>query len=272
MRGCFFIGVTFALALLFSSPVSAELIVNGDLETVTAGTPYDTFDGWTYGWNDKTDGSVMPSTDSVISGNRSVKLGFNAANYHGQINQGVVTGPAWHAELDFAILTDTTRALGVSVFIDAPGSTDGKERIVLKTDAGKLFVAGGPEAVGGWTDLDLSNAFVTSGSVWNGQTPVTNHLTIDGFFDAATPYYTVTLNGETSDPIAYWLNGTGTVVAGSTAKGLELSGAYAGSGGGGDVNNWLADNVSVVEVPEPTSIMLLISSVVLLCLGMHRRR
>ena len=248
MRCCFLIAVAFAMALLIYSPISAEeVVINGDFETVTAGTPYDTFDGWIYGWQDTTDGSIMPSTDSVISGERSVKIGFTDTNWHGQISQDVETGTNWEAELDFAILTETTRALGVNICIEAEGSTDDKERITIKTDGGNLYVAGGPDAVGGWSDLGLTNALETAGSVWNGQTPVVNHLVINGYLGEETPYYTVSLNGETSDPITYWSYGTGTVVRG-TVMNMSLTGAYGGSGGGGDLNTWLADNVSLENI------------------------
>ena len=254
MRGCFFIAAAFVLSLCVGFPVLAdeEAITNGDFETVTTGDPYDIFDGWTYGWQDTTDGSIMPSTDSVISGDKSVKVGFSVAEnsptgyWHGQIWQDIETGPNWQAEVDFAILTGTARAVGVNVCIDAEGSTDDKERITLKTDAGgNLYVAGGPSAVGGWTDLGLTNALETAGSAWAGQTPVVNHLIINGYLGGTTPYYTITLNGETTAPITFWSYGTGTVVNGSVMN-ISVMSAYGGTGGG-DLNTWLADNVSVTS-------------------------
>ena len=271
MKFCFFVPIAFAMALIISSPVSAELIVNGDFETVTAGTPYDTFDGWTYGWQDKTDGSVTPSTDSVISGNKSVKLGFtfpDRPNWHGALTQNVETGPTWHAELDFAILTGTGRALGVNILCAAPSTTDNKERITLKSDGAKLYYTAGTS----WVDAGLSaNAFETAGSTWTGQTPTVNHLEIDGYFNAPTPYYTLTLNGETSANITGWQFGSGVVESGSTVFNFGVSAAYGGSDDG-DLNTWLADNISMVSVPEPASIVLLISSVLLLGIGGWRRR
>ena len=218
----------------------APPLCNGDFENSMNGI----FDLWDYG-DDGTyisNGSIVRSTDSVISGNASAKIGY----VYGQIKQVVTTDPTWQFDIDFAILEGSTRALGVNLYVDVEGSEVGTERIVLKSQEGHLYLAGGPDVVGGWSDLGLADALETSGSAWTGQDPMVNHLRINGYFDAETPYYTVTLNGETSDPITYWLHGSGTVIAGSTIDTVCLAGAW--SGGSGDVNCWLADNVNLESI------------------------
>ena len=238
-HGCVFEASNEAFFKLLALPGSPPL-TNCGFESSMNGI----FDIWDYGENSTyiSNGSIVRSTDSVISGNASAKIGYE----YGQIKQVVTTDPTWQFDMDFSLLEGSTRALGVNLYVDVEGSEVGTERIVMKSQEGHIYLAGGPDAVSGWSDLGLANALETSGSAWNGQDPIVNHLIVNGYFDAETPYYTVTLNGETSDPITYWLYGVGTVISGSTINVVCLAGAW--SGGSGDVNCWLADDVSLENI------------------------
>lgn len=246
-----------AVALFAVAPAQADLftnlIVNGDFEQV--GTNND-FPDWTYSGSS----TIVPSTDSVISGTRSAKIGWGSGAYP-EIRQDFSdpSAPRWQFDMDFAMLEGSDRSVSVLI----RHSLTPTEMINLKVDAGEVFVVDG----GSWFDTGITlpvGAF-TSGTSWSGQDPVSNHLTIEGFYDDPAPYYTISVNGSTPLPLTKYQFGVASQGDGIMAVSLR-------GGDTGDLNYYLADNVSLMSIPEPTSLVLLLCAAWAMVPFARRRR
>ncbi len=226
--------VIFCFVAATGSQVMAELIVNGDFESVTEGT----FDSWSY--SSAAAGSIAAVP---IDGAYSANIVAGSGQLWQQVSE---TGlEDFSFELDFAVLpfSSGSRSLHVATYASDPGNPhSGNIDSVRVTPTNELQVY-----AGGWANTGMfANTTPDTGTplVFDGETPVVNHLECIGTgYGTAEQSIIVTLNGET-----YSSSGSGVIEA--EVKYFALLGFTCGA-------DYLVDNVSFV-VPEPSVFMMLV--------------
>lgn len=236
--------ITVSLVAAAGSPVRAELIANGDFETVTAGT----FDSW-----NSTPSSEVASAStapSVIGGTRSARL----LAHGGILLQAVSTDGIrnFAVEIDFAVLDTASidvRSFGVVTYSTADVEHSGSDNIdsirVYTTGANRheiqIYDKGGFRNTG----LFVKATADIGGDLRfdDGETPVVNHLKIVGTgYGSAIQAVTITLaGGEVSGSHTRRLCFVGTNAA------VKEIGLYSA----GSAADYLVDNLSLQPQPAP---------------------
>ncbi len=239
----------------------ASLISNGDFETVTSTGSPASFAGWN-GVGQKADASTFPS---VISGTYSAELRKSSTtSYLQQTFSGARSDFAF--DMDFAVFpaadSNPNRTMNVLLYYrESPSSNMVNMRIGADN---QLSVVGNNswQNIGSLTAIPTIDTGISG--VWDGETPTINHLTILGHFNGSSPYYDVTLNGQTVTDLEFF---QGPVPSGTDnfVRTVRLQSGYSDS-------NWLADNVTIAAVPEPTLLVSWLGLVGVGLLGWMRRR
>ena len=268
---CACLGV-FCLVATTGAPVMANLITNGGFEDVTSGR----FDGWTYtnlAGNPTSDPVAAVSTfPEVIDGTNSARLLYSGAGNLGQTVSATELSD-FAIDFDFAVLSS------VSTSWDTLGAGG-----IDSVGTGVCNVSVGYDASGnaslryhtasGWVDtgLDVSPTTDILGdrAFDDGETPVINHLRLVGRnFGTDDAELTIFLTGGAIDG-SFTADGS----AGHSLPTNSASAALAGFKFYGIYREleFLADNVSVSQVPEPSSLALLAVGLFGLAVGTRRKR
>jgi len=244
-------------AVLLAGPAQASLITNGNFESVTGGK----FDGWTYS---PTFGALVES-QSVISGAYSAEIitgGGPISSYVQQTPSELISGFVF--ECDFAVFpvpTDGNRSANILLFYHP---TD-LRLINLRVGPGNRLQAYDGSA---WQNLGSLTALTTQDAntlnVWDGETPVVNHLMVIGRLAPTGSTYDVILNGISVSGLTYF-QGTPPDSSFHTIQWVRLQGSSSDK-------NWLADNVVFMRIPEPSTGVLLGVGGLLGLVGMFWRR
>ena len=231
------------LVLLTVSPVSAGLLVNGDFESVSEGN----FTGWTL-MPSTTSSAPLVESSSVISG-----------SYSGEVEPGKI---AWQSGLDYA--TECTYSMDFAYFIPATwmevygylafynstvnsGSSVCEAGVTWRVNSDNcLYLLDGNDQIK-ISEVTV-NPTTDSGDdgLWDGETPVVNHLELTTHFSEATPYYDLTVNGVTVTGLNYANQNAGlsSSLADVDAVAFRLQGSSV------QPSNWLVDNVTMTPVSE----------------------
>ena len=253
----FFVAILVALAL--TNTATANLIANGDFETLGAGGA-DVFANWTEYSNGALAESVV-----VIGGDYSAELVRGSGSYLQQAPT-VSLADFWF-EMDFAVFPRTSnRTLNVLLYYGPGQSTQMINLRVGDNNQLQAYNGSSFQPIGTLT----AETTVDSGGdgLWTDETPTTNHLKIVGHFSDSTPSYDITLdNGVTTDTVTGITFFQGTIPGGSTTA-VNLIRLQSSSSD----SNWLADNVAFI-VPEPGMLAMLGTVLLgLLLAGRCRRR
>lgn len=234
----------------------AELITNGDFESIDAGK----FTGWTYSNSSGT--AAVSTAPTVIEGTSSARVLYGATN-GGFLDQTVSAAGLsdFQIELDFAVLNVTTsglRTLGmrsnddvanVCVYYTASGAQ-------LYFYTGSSFVPT-PLFVSATADLGTARSFA------NNESPVTNHLKLVGRdYGTSSATLTVTLAGGAVN---------GTYTATSTPSKTKTLSTFGFFGVYRDAE-FLVDNVSVKAIPEPSALAMIAGGLCMLLACARRRK
>lgn len=264
MRCSLGIATAVALVLLTVSPVRANLITNGDFETVGGDN---TFTGWS-DWPVTTNlcpfgvqtaslftGGQAHSAEVVKGTNSADKTKDGAQNYTTDVSDVVFS-------LDFAVLTTSGKTARLSL---AFANQSGYSAIDMDTSNTAFRVLNGNTwgAVSGLAIVGTSD--VSTYGIWNGEAPTKNHLVVTTHFDQAVPSYDIELNGVTVEGLTAF----GGVAPTNVADGLS---GYVMLSGAGVARNWLVDNVSVTPIPEPSVLSLLTTGLIGLLAYAWRKR
>ena len=241
------VAIFVALALLAASTATADYITNGDFESVTAGK----CDGWV-----EIAGlpGIVPVTQSVISGTTSAQS--SGGDWSTRSDQFITTTASdFIFSMDWAQFESTAADGYAGLNVQLHASSGGF--IYLRQDqtgAIQAFNLLASEGSIGWQTLGSLTGATTvdtgAANVWDGETPVVNHIQVDGHYSAAKPTYDVTVNGVTASGLSYFHVAAPT--SGATLSQIALASSYNPGTGW----NWLADNISAT-VPEPSTLALL---------------
>ena len=236
-------------SLLFAaSSVSAELVSNGDFENVSGGAFADWYS------------SPSVQSTSVISGTYSAELQGKNISTGIDGMQDVGYASDYTFSVDFACFptsSDTARSFNLALVAREQGSyTEGWTAINFRVvESGIFQVYNGStayETVEGLMAVTTTDA--GGDGVWNGEVPEVNHLEITTHYSDASPSYDVTLNGVTVTGFAGFQY--------NNPAGMSFDYTTVDFMRGGSVSNYLIDNVSMIPVPEPSTLALLIMGVV----------
>ena len=214
---------------LITSPSTTEYSypLNGDFEAYADGTH---FDAWSITQN------LAVQTQSVISGTASAEiLNQGATEVPHQMIQNV--GSEWTFEMDFGAFDVISGGMGMNFAVMY--SSTGQINIRM-TEGGQLQAYSQGE---GWQDLNLfANTTVDSGTYldWDGETPVVNHIEVNGHYEAESPYYDLTLNGITIEGLQLFQHWAGEApVTGDVPTRISIDSNVLGN------PSWLADNIEI---------------------------
>ena len=255
---------TAAIAVLLAvSPVSAGTLVNGDFESLSGGN----FTGWT-AMPGGAPGLALVESSSVFSGNYSGEVQTNAITWQ----NGLDYYPECTYSMDFAYFEPAYLNVYTYLAFYDSSSQDG-------SSVCKAGVAWRVDNNGAFYLYDASTIKISQFTVvptvddggdglWNGETPVMNHLELTTHFGGATPYYDMTVNGVTLTGLNYANQnpGLGSSLADVDAMAFRLQGHPAQAG------NWLVDNIIMAPVPEPSVIIMVIGGLVGLLAYAWRKR
>lgn len=230
-------------ACVLAGPAQASLIQNGNFESVTN----DKFDFWTYVGS----GAYVESSE-VISGSHSAGiLKGGGASYIYQSPSEAIS--AFVFECDFAVFPvpeNGNRSLNVLLFYHPTENRMINLRVgpnnILQAYDGSgwqpLISVVGPLTARTTTDIG-------NDGIWNGETPVVNHLMVLGWLGSSTPTYDVILNGISVSGISYFQGGTPSSPY-NTIYQVRFQGSSSDK-------NWLVDNAVFMRIPEPSTGVLL---------------
>ncbi len=230
--------VLVATILIGTLPAQAELLTNGNFESVTA----DQFDGWTY----NNAGSAVVETGSVISGTNSAEIVASIGSIEQAPSDANLT--QFTLDFDFAVFPNAGRTLNLLLYYSLDR---GVRMINLRVNGSSAEV----QVVNGSSFQSIGSLVAkTTGDdnndkLWSTETPVNNHMTITADFTPGSASYDVTLNGNTVSGISYFQ-----VAAPSEDFHTLSSVRFQGSS---SAANYLVDNVTLAAVPEPSSLALL---------------
>ncbi len=243
---------------VFVVPAQASLIANGDFESVTAGK----FDSWTY----SASGAAAVESQSVISGKYSAEIArSDTLSYLQQYPSASISDFVF--ECDFAVFPITVptkdRSMNIQFFY-------GNGFINLRVGPNNYLQAYDGST---WRTLNSVLGPLTAQTttdtgtllVWDGETPVKNHLMVLGHLASTGSTYDVILNGVPSMGISYFQNGS------PNAQYHTLSHIWLVGQPPTDAN-WLVDNVALMRIPEPSTALLLATGGVLGMMGLVARR
>ena len=247
----------------------ASLIANGDFEdewTQNPDTSWPVPPNWTLA---SSSNPASPLTGgNQIAGERSALLSGSTGRLDNVFTNA--TGTRWQFDMDFAVEdAGSDRTLDLSLLF-ASGVAVHLRVVNDPSDGGSTL--GDLQAYhGSWTSLSgLANSVSldTDDDVSSGVLAV-NHLTVTGTFDAASPYYSVTLTNANNDSITavmvQWFENSQVTGKGISAVRLRTDMSRA---------DYVVDNFSVTNVPEPgTSGLLGVGLMVgLAATGGYRRK
>jgi len=256
-------------------PVGANYIENGDFEDTTGWVPPGTDvlppAGWaSYSW--KTNPAAQATVAAAVGGTGTSAL-MEEARLSGINRRGMAqsfvhaTDPKWQFDMDFATeapSTNTQRALAMTLRTE-----NGAQLSFIVSDPDDNGLGDLQIGFGEYTTIPgLENKIVFDNDL-SDLTGSVHHLTVVGHFDDATPNYDVFLT-DPSDNVYSALGVTmcsGDMAPLVTGMGLSQVGFYTYSSYG----DWVIDNVSVVNVPEPSSIVMLLGAMMWLA-GFARKQ
>jgi hypothetical protein len=253
MRRDYWIVAVAILSLCVAAPASAASInlVNGDFETVSGGA----FTGW----------SMSPSVQSasVISGTYSAECKREGSGSGMDALQDLAFAPDCTFSADFACFptsSNDNRTFSLH-FLYGGGASSATNFRVVGNGVFQIYNGSSYQTISGLT----AQTTVDAGGdlAWNGETPVVNHIEIATHYSAATPSYDVTLNGAKVSGITWFQNNSPN--ASYTTTRVTLAGDAC-------VSNFLADNMSITTVPEPSTLVLSIVGLVGLTAYAWRKR
>ncbi|MBN2295993.1 MAG: hypothetical protein JXM70_26410 [Pirellulales bacterium] len=217
----------------------ADLVINGDFESVTGGT----FDSWTYG----SAGSATDYNTAPLAGSHTANVVAGDNAIWQQVSLDGLTDFSW--ELDYASLpfSSGSRSLHVTTYKTDPSDLfNGNVDSIRLTSTGELQYHNGA----GWVNTGLlSNLTPDTGTllVFDGETPVLNHLKfVASGYGSPEQVISLTLNGST-----YTSPAGQTSVMNAAPEYFVLLGLLSAS-------DYLVDNVTFV-VPEPSVLMILVA-------------
>ena len=238
------------LSLFVVSPVSAELVSNGDFESVDEGV----FTDWS--------SSPSVQSSSVISGMYSAELqGKNIPTGIDGVQNTTYLSDC-KISVDFACFStssDTSRSFNLALVTKDSallGNPTGWAAINFRVvESGIFQVYNGSTAYETVEGLMAMTTVDASGDgIWSSETPEVNHLEITTHYSDASPSYDFTLNGVTVTGFTgfQYNNPAGKFFDCTTINFMR----------GGSESNYLIDNVSMTPVPEPCTWALLCMGVI----------
>ena len=257
------------LTVTMCSAAMAQLM-NGNFESVTGGT----FDGWTTTVTPTYTVATSPMNIGGTNSARLLKSGTTGAGYMQQ--QFDVDGLSdFQIDFDFAFLWGGVSKREFSVFTYAGSTIVDNVSMYSTTGTGHVIqywgtLPGGTtptQAISGtpWLLGDVTTD-IGSDKIFNGETPDVNHVTLVGSGYGTEDYsLEITIDSVERGTISRTL--TGHLGAGNNLAIDTIS--FNGALGASDI---ILDNVSVVEVPEPGTIVLLLTGLVGLVCSVWRRQ
>ncbi|MBN1588788.1 MAG: LamG domain-containing protein [Pirellulales bacterium] len=255
----------------------ANYITNGNFEDTTGwvapGTDVLPPTGWaSHIWRNNPAAQATGTAAVGSTGNSALMEGalLSGIDQRGMAQSFVhATSSQWQFDMDFATeapSSNTQRTVALTLraeigaqlaFIVSDPDDDGMGDLMVGVDDYEVLAGLENKIV---FDSDLSD--IADG---------VHHLRITGHFDNATPNYDITL----TDP-----NSVEYTVLGLTACSDDMAELITGSGIGQvgfytykSYGDWVIDNVSLVDVPEPSSlVMLLAGALASLAISIRRRR
>lgn len=248
-----------AAVLMLAGAAEASLIQNGNFESVTDNK----FDYWTY----QGPGAYVEAAE-VISGARTAGIltGGGAPSNISQVPLEAISGFVF--ECDFAVfpvLSTGNRSLNVQ-FSYGTGMINlrvGPNNVLQAYDSTTTTWQPLTSVLGPLTALTTTD--IGNDGVWNGETPVVNHLMVIGRLASTGSTYDVILNGLPVSGLSYFQYNAPNQ-QNRTITSLQLHGWISDK-------NWLVDNVVFMRIPEPSSGVLLgVGGLLGLTALMRRRR
>ena len=271
------IGIVGVLATMLGTAAQADLIVNGGFEDQTP--PFDS-------WIGSAMSTAQAETSSVISGAVSAeiaskttliqdftgnetpsffKFGCDFAYFDAGTSNNVQTILSPYANSALLINMVINPSGNLTIFGDGDGNPDNGNTGFAYWDTGLDAIPSTDTGVIG----DFDGETVANGNLVVNHLEVTVHgLSLRGTSGKYDPLYDVTLNGNTASNLTYFhhaYNGVGDYSTMSFGR-LRLAEATHTNA------RTLFDNVSVVSIPEPSTIILLLLGAAGLFANARRRR
>ena len=257
------------LVATMSSTSMANLITNGDFESVTEGT----FDYWTGPT------TYTVATDPMnIGGTNSARLLKGGTAGAGMMKQTFdVDGLSdFQIDFDFAFLWGGVSVREFALFTYAGSTIVDNVSMWSTSGTGHIIQYHGTTAAGNPAQTTfhstspwmLGDVTTDTGilKVFDGETPDVNHLTMVGRGYGTENYsLEITIDSVERGTLVWPITNH---LEDGTSLAIDTIAFY---GGGGAVD-CLVDNVSVVEVPEPGTIVLLLTGLVGLVCSIWKRR
>ena len=260
--------------ICFASHVQAgNLLVNGDFEDT---------EGWGVlgtgnppaGWYHTIAGSPIPPVQLGTSQNPAVQQsGANAIGGSGtsaflprdetglgewrQLMQQVSTGPLWQFDVDFA--TEDPLA-GRTLHLYLAANANSTNQIILRVVAGTETGYGSLQHWNGsgWAaPSGFANSVILDSDVET--SPLTHHLTVVGDYSQTTRTYDLHLT-DSNNVLRSATGLTGFNGTPAQGSGIELVRFVQNNDSPTIGYDYLIDNVSLITVPEPAAVVLLISA------------
>ena len=232
-----------AIAVLLAvSPAAAGELVNGNFESISGGN----FTGWAV-MPGSMGGLALVESSSVISGNYSAEIQPVGITWQGGLD--------YHANctysIDFAYFEPAyLNAYTYIAFYDSSvnsGSSICEAGLAWRVDDDGEFYLYDNSAIE-IPEITVTPTVDDGGDgLWNGETPVLNHVELTTHFAGPTPCYDITVNGVTLTGLNYanQNSGLGDSLAAVDAVAFRLQGHSAQAG------NWLVDNITMTPLPGP---------------------